>query len=111
MIDGGLSNGYPIIPCINNGAKEDNILGIRISRNGVNRLNQESSLLSYGLHLVNKGVQKLLKSNISDCKNQITLSVPPLISNIDDILNCPDKRKELLIDGENACKDFLKCCV
>ena len=111
MIDGGLSNGFPINPCINDGAKEENILGIRISRTGENLLNKKCNIMSYGLHLINTGVKKILQSNINNTKNQVMLFVPSIISNIDDILNNPDKRRDLLIDGEKACSDFLKSCV
>lgn len=111
MIDGGLSNGYPLKTCIDYGAKDDNILGIRISRQGENKLKQEDGIMTYGLHLINTGVQKILTSNIIDAKNQIRMILPPITSDINDILNSSEKRKELLLDGENALNDFLKSSV
>jgi len=111
MIDGGLSNGYPLKTCIDYGGKHDNILAIKIKRKGENKLKKKDGIMTYGLHLINTGVQKLLQSSSIDIKNQIIITVPPIISNINDILNSSEKRKELLQDGENIFYKLLKSSV
>ena len=110
-IDGGISNKYPIQSCLDNGGEEDNILGLKITRHGYNNLKEDCSIMTYGLHIVNMAVRKIMNFNFVDTKHQIDIQTVPIISIIDEILSSSDKRKELLIDGENSFNEFLKSSV
>ena len=111
IIDGGISNRYPIQSCLDNNGEEDNTLGIKITRHGYNNLKEDCSIMTYGLHLVNMGVRKIMNFNVKDTKYQINIKTSPIISIMDEILSSADKRKQLLIDGENAFNEFLKSSV
>lgn len=108
MVDGGITMGYPITPCIENGAKEDNILGVNVFRPEMPHLKKDCDFIKYVAHLINIGSQQLLKTNQPKITNQIIINASLITDDIDIIFNNREKRRELIISGEENVDSFLK---
>lgn len=111
MIDGGITMGYPLTPCVENGAKEDNILGVNVFRPNIPHLDKDCDFIKYVAHLINMGSQQLLKTNQPEIMNQLIINASLITDDIDAIFNDHEKRRELIISGEECVDSFLKSSV
>ena len=83
-LDGGLLNNYPVDLCIENGGKEDEILGVRYNAlKSRNVLTETDSFMDYLLHLFRKLFSMQRKGIDIDLKHQLSI----IRENIDEALN------------------------
>jgi len=103
VLDGALSAHFPIELCIENGAKPDNILGIKVCGYKSKDSDEDTPLSEYTLHLLNKMCMKIYA--VSD------IEIPYLISlesetDTDGLLGAvsdPLSRIKLWQYGEDSC--------
>tara|TARA_B110000046_G_scaffold150372_1_gene158726 strand:- start:5930 stop:6787 length:858 start_codon:yes stop_codon:yes gene_type:complete len=108
VIDGGVTMGYPLTPCIENGAKEENILGVNVFRPAIPHLGKDCDFIKYVTHLINIGSQQLLKTGQPTIANQLIINASQITDDIDIIINDREKRRKLIINGEESFDSFLK---
>jgi len=111
IVDGGLTYFFPTKPCIENGSKKENILGIKVCRPGTYNIPKDSNTIEYISFLLNNVTRRLSILVESDIPNIIVCNVPPLGSELRDTIVKESKRKEMLEDGEKAVTQFLQCSV
>ena len=109
-IDGAVKNCFPMDYCIQDGKKEDEILGIKIrDLTKKNKITNKDNLFSYGYYLFNSFLCEYRTKCDINIKNQII--IPAKQSTIEtamNIVNNKEVRKEFLELGERYAKLFFE---
>jgi predicted acylesterase/phospholipase RssA len=105
--DGGFLINYPVEFCIKNGAKLDEILGIRGHRENDKKILPEHSLFDYILHLANKTHKRLLYNPKKIIKNEIIIPIrETTVQLIRDIAISMEERINLIEEGVKIIENF-----
>ena len=109
FLDGGLLNNYPIDLCINNGAKEDEILGVRYNAlKSSGTLTEADGFMDYLLHLFRKLFSVQRKGGEVNLKNQLIIPCDTInLTECQKLLQNSKLRAKYLKDGEKAAQTFL----
>jgi predicted acylesterase/phospholipase RssA len=110
LIDGGTLYNYPLDSCIEDGAKEDEILGINFAVNTKNKtkMDKDTNIFHYGYHIMDKLVGAARKGSKYSIPHQVI--IPCNATEIAIALNMiKDKelRKEYIEKGEEYAELFL----
>ena len=108
-LDGGLLNNYPVDLCIENGGKEDEILGVRYNAlKSRNVLTETDSFMDYLLHLFRKLFSMQRKGIDIDLKHQLIIPCDTInLAECQKLLQDKNLRAKYLEDGEKAADTFL----
>ena len=107
-IDGGLLNNYPVDYCLENGAKNEETLGICFQNNSNMIINEKSNLLDLFHHIHKVLIKKISTKNKSILKNQIQIPCcDNSINTFIDIINNSSTRQENIKNGEEIATQFL----
>ena len=105
--DGGVLINYPVEFCIKNGAKLDEILGIKGDRENDKKILPEHSLFDYILHLANKTHKRLLYNPKKIIKNEIIIPIrETTVQLIRDIAISMEERINLIEEGVKITDNF-----
>ena len=110
LVDGGVLCNYPLDYCIEDGAKEDEILGIQfhLNKNKTRTIDQSTNILYYSYYMFDKLVGVARKPPINRIENEVI--VPCDVMNIDvgvKIINDKDLRMSYINKGRECAKLFL----
>jgi len=108
VIDGGLSLHFPVKPCIENGAKKENILGINIIKKTSYNSDETTPLGSYAFQLLFAVTSRLARLVAIDIPNLITIELDASLKDFPDIVADAATRERLWKNGEQSCDDFLQ---
>ena len=112
--DGGILLNYPLDICIKNGAKENEILGIKMVVNNlsINKITFESSIFDYIFNIFNKLLaNRQQKNNLIKKKINIEININSdyfTIQTCFDAINNVEERKRLINYGKECVEDCLK---
>ncbi len=101
-IDGGIVSNYPLKFCIDDGHKNEEILGFKNKCNkNPNKITNESTLIDYILVFLFKMIRNMrIDDKQTEIINEIICFTESYsISNIRDVLSCSDARKKLYDNG------------
>ena len=107
-IDGGLLNNYPVKDCIQNGAKNEEILGICFHNKSTITINQESNIFEF-CYYIHKRLAKIV-ANKNKCILVNELQIPYEGNNINtflDIIKNKEIRELYIKNGEELGQRFL----
>jgi len=110
LVDGGVLCNYPLDYCIEDGAKEDEILGIQfqLNKNKNRTVNQSTNILYYSYYMFDKLVGVARKPPINKIENEVI--VPCNAMNMEvgvKIINDKDIRLQYINKGRECAKLFL----
>lgn len=108
-IDGGLLNAYPVKECINNGAKNEEILGIGFT-SIKRKMESSTTLLELSYHIHKSLSHTIQKPKDIKLKHEIYIPSAPLKTFID-IIKDKDTRKHLIKQGREIADNYLKSCM
>ena len=108
-LDGGLLNNYPLDLCIKNGAKKEDIIGIRydiLKKNKI--LNEDTNIMEFFFFLFRKffSIQRT-PQNISICNEVIVPCTTLNINECQKLIKSPELREAYINKGERAAQLFL----
>ncbi len=112
-VDGGFFLNYPLKPCLQNGANEDEILSVckRDVKQLQDNLTEESTLFDYILIILNKTLQNIimLSENETHIENEIVVKCP-LVSIYDlyVMVSSAETRTKWIDEGVSFAKTFLQ---
>ncbi len=110
IADGGLSMHFPIKPCIENGAKIENILGINVSKEVRQNADDDTPLTEYTFQMLNNIFRRLSKFSVVDIPHLITIELSSSLEDFPSVITDSKIREKLWKNGENACV-ISQCCV
>jgi len=113
-LDGGVMCNFPVNFCLRDHSDKDEILGINTSyKDGRcnSKITEDSSLLEYiiglsinSMHYISKSVAQEPLTNFVKC---VITESPMSLDIIKETVNCQDKRRQLIADGENDAIEFI----
>ena len=108
-IDGGTTNNFPLNFCLDAGAKEDEILALKVETEHDNiRVAPEDNIFHYGYYLFDKLVRKTNALSNEDILNTVRVRCAP--TNLDTgaaVLSDPELRKNYIEKGTTFAELFL----
>ena len=109
FLDGGLLNNYPIDLCINNGAKEGEILGVRYNAlKSSGTITESDGFMDFLLHLFRKLFSVQRQGHEVNLKNQLIIPCDTInLTECQKLLQNSKLRAKYLKDGEKAAQTFL----
>ena len=107
-LDGGLLNNYPLDLCIKNGAKKEDIIGIRydiLKKNKI--LNEDTNIMEFFFFLFRKffSIQRT-PQNISICNEVIVPCTTLNINECQKLIKSPELREAYINKGEEQHNSF-----
>ena len=108
-LDGGLLNNYPLDICIKNGAKNEEILGIKYNILPESKiLKRDVEMMEFSFFIYKKFFRKLRQQNIHKITNEILIPCDTIsLQECKDLLENADKRGKYIKDGRQAVRLFL----
>ncbi len=108
-LDGGLLNNYPLDLCIKNGAKKEDIIGIRYDILKKNKeLNEETNIMEFFFYLFRKFFSIQRKPENISIRNEIIVPCSNLnITECQKLIKSSELREEYINKGESAAQLFL----
>ena len=109
-IDGGILNNYPVQDCIYNGAKKEDILGIRFNRKKPTPIVKTSNILDFSRHLHRKLIEisRKLRNRGVGIENEIIIPASQLdIQECFKLLGDQEHRSSYINFGKKNASDFL----
>ena len=110
LVDGGVICNYPLDYCIEDGAKEDEILGIQfhLNKDTTRYIDPSTNILYYGYYMFDKLIGVARKSPTKTIPNQViipcdSLNIPTAVK----ILNNKEFRIQYIKKGEECAELFL----
>ncbi len=108
VVDGGLTLHFPVKPCLENGAKKDNILGINITKKTSYNSDEDTPLGSYAFQLLFAVTSRLSQLVVVDIPHLITIELDASLKDFPNIVADADIRERLWKNGEQSCEEFLQ---
>ena len=108
IIDGGLSLHFPIQPCLENGAKKENILGMIITKKTPFLSTEETALTGFMFQILNNITRRLSHLVITDIPYLITMALEADIDDFPGVITDKKVRIRLFKAGEEHIDDFLQ---
>ena len=108
IIDGGLSLHFPIKPCLENGAKKENILGMIITKKTPFLSTEDTALTGFMFQILNNITRRLSHLVITDIPYLITMALEADINDFPGVVTDKAIRIRLLESGEKYIDNFLQ---
>lgn len=99
VLDGGLSMHFPVKPCIDNGAKPENILGFNVIKELTYQSNEETPLIEYTFQLLNNIFRRLSETSKVDIPHKITIKLSSSLKDFPNVINDSKVRERLWENG------------
>ena len=108
-LDGGIINNFPLQYCINNGAKNEEILGFRFNKTEKKELKDINNIISFGKFFQDTLIKYIRKINV--CNEKIeTIYFEKTDYNIEELFllfNSSEHRQKYIDYGRNIANEFL----
>lgn len=111
VIDGGLSLHFPIKPCLENGAKKENVFGILITKKTPFHSDLNTSMPGFMFQILNNITRRLCRLVMTDIPYLITMTLEANVDDFPGVINDKTVRARLINSGEEYVNDFLQSSI
>ena len=106
VVDGGLSLHFPIKPCLDNGAKRNNILGFNVVKQTPFTSDENTPIIEYTVQILNNIFRRLYELSYIEIPNVITIKLTASLDDFPQVISDTEVRKKLWNSGKSHIKDL-----